>query len=82
MLVRVNFGNGSESALQPAMDARNLTLVRVLEALDNVGESRVHTQTPRSLEPVATQLEALQAEMEKSSANRPLLDLVTPKQPV
>ena len=54
----------------------------MLEALDNVGESRVHTQTPPSLEPVATQLEALQAEMEKSSANRPLLDLVTPKQPV
>lgn len=82
MLVRVNSGNGSESALQPAMDARNLTLVRVLEALDNEGESRVHTQTPPSLEPVATQLEALRAEMEKSSANRPLLDLVTPKQPV
>lgn len=82
MLVRVNSGNGSDSALQPAMDARNLTLVRVLEALDNEGESRVHTQTPPSLEPVATQLEALRAEMEKSSANRPLLDLVTPKQPV
>lgn len=82
MLVRVNSGNGSESALQPAMDVRNLTLVRVLEALDNEGESRVHTQTPPSLEPVVTQLEALRAEMEKSSANRPLLDLVTPKQPV
>lgn len=73
MLVRIA---GSNAALQPAMDVQNLTLARVLEALDNVGESSVAAAMSPMLAPISARLEALRTTMETSPANLPLLEIM------
>jgi membrane protein len=64
-----------ERLYQPAVPVAQLTICRVLDHLEQNGESRVPVLNPAEIEDLAQRLKALHEAAEKSPANSRLLDL-------
>lgn len=74
ILVWIDNGATAEKALQPARDIHSLTLNTVIAALEDVGSNGRALPRRPELEALSEALQGLHADMDRSEANRPIMD--------
>jgi membrane protein len=75
ILVRVDSGDPQNSALQPARDIGGLTVNHVVAALEDVGRGGLPPAHSADAAPLAKTLAAFRAELDRSDANRLIMDI-------
>ncbi|BBO90785.1 YihY/virulence factor BrkB family protein [Desulfosarcina ovata] len=76
ILARIERGTNGDTALQPARDTGGLTLNRVLDALDAVGENNnLPLNHLPAVQTLSESLTALRETMDRSDANRLVVDI-------
>lgn len=75
ILVRVESDSNHAKALQPARDIGTLTVNNVVTALEDVGQDGRPAIHPPDAKSLSETLEAFRTELDRSSANRLLVDL-------
>jgi membrane protein len=75
ILVKIDSDRNAQTILQPAVDIHRLTVNTVLAALDTVGHNGWRPDQLPEAEPISETLQAFRSELDRSDANRLLMDM-------